>query len=313
VTFTHPVGLPATHELERLPGVLAVEPTRDAPALLQRGSRSERVALTGLVPGSSLSRIVGEDGRAMPVPASGLVISSRLAELLGAAPGDRVRVELLDGRRAQGEIPVAATVDDILGLSAYASLETLGRLARDGDVVTGAHLSVDPHARAAVARALDARPAVAGVSWRADTVRSFWATVARSLLVEAGLLLAFAVAIAGGVVYSSVRASFAERSRELATLRVIGFTRGEAWRVLVGEVATQLLAAVPLGSLFGLALAALSAHAFESDLYRIPLVIERSTWIFAAGVTSAAALATSLVARAWIRRIQLADALRSGD
>jgi putative ABC transport system permease protein len=123
----------------------------------------------------------------------------------------------------------------------------------------------------------------------------------------------FAVAIAGGVAYSAVQAAFADRSRELATLRVIGFTRAEAWRVLVGEVLLQLVGALPLGALLGLGLSVLSSHAFESDLFRIPVVVERSTWLFALGITTAATLATSLVARRWVRRLDLADALRSGD
>lgn len=313
LAFTHPVARDAIHELERLPGVLDVEPIRELPAILWRGARSERVALSGVEPGASLSSLVGEDGRTVPVPPSGLVVSSRLAALLDARPGDRVRVDLLDGRRATGELAIVATVDDVLGLSATASLETLRRLAREGDTITGAHLAIDPLARSTVTQALDARPAVAGISWRADTVRSFRRTVARSLLAFAGMLVGFALAIAGGVVYSAVRASFAERSRELATLRVIGFTRGEAWRVLVGEVALQLVLALPLGALLGLALSVLTSRAFESDLFRIPVVIERSTWIFALGVTAGATLLTSLVGSRWIRRIDLADALRSGE
>lgn len=314
VTFTHPVARAAAgDELARLPGVLVAEPTRDLAAILRSGSRSERVALSATVRDATLSSVVGVDGRVVPVPPAGLVVSARLAHLLQVRPGDVVRVELLDGRRATGELRIAATVDDVLGLSATASMDTLRRLAREGDVATGAQLAVDPAARAETTRALDARPAVAGVAWRAETVRSFQRTVAATLLAFAGMLIGFAVAIAGGVVYSAVRASFAERSRELATLRVIGFTRGEAWRVLVGEIALQVAAALPLGALLGLALAALSSHAFESDLFRIPVVVSRATWAFGTGVTAGAAFAASLVARRWIRRIDLADALRSGD
>jgi len=313
VTFSRPVSRTALQELRRLPGVLAAEPSRDEPALLRRGARSQRVAIAALEPGARLSAIVGEDQRAVPVPPAGLVISARLAELLDARPGDRVEVELLSGRRAGGQLPIAATVEDVLGLTATASLETLRQLARQGGLVTGAQLAVDPAARLALDRALRARPGVAAVSWRADTIRSFRETLARTMLSMAGLLVGFAVAIAGGVVYSAVRASFSERSRELATLRVIGYTRLEAWRVLVGEVALQLLAALPLGALLGLGLALLSAHAFESDLFRIPVVVDRSTWLFALGITSGATLLASLVALRWIRRLDLVDALRSGD
>jgi putative ABC transport system permease protein len=222
-------------------------------------------------------------------------------------------VELLSGRRATGELPIAATVDDVLGLGATASLDTLRRLARQGDLLTGAQLAVDPAARPALDRALRDRPAVAAVSWRSDTIQSFRETLARTMLSMAAMLVGFAVIIAGGVVYSAVRASFSERSRELATLRVIGFTRAEAWRVLVGEVALQLGAALPLGALLGLGLALLSAHSFESDLFRIPVVVDRSTWLLAVGTTVLATLLASLAALRWIRRLALADALRSGD
>jgi putative ABC transport system permease protein len=313
VHFTHAVGRDAMHELVRLPGVLAAEPLREIPAVVRCGSRSERIALSGTEPGAGLSALVGEDGREVPVPPAGLVVSSRLATLLDARPGDLVQVELLEGRRATGRLPIAGTIDDILGLSATASLETLRRLAREGDVITGAHLAVDPSRRPATARALDERPRVAVVAWRADTIESFRKTVASTLLAFAGMLVGFAVAIAGGVVYSAVRASFAERSRELATLRVIGLARAEAWRVLVGEVALQLAAALPLGAALGLGLSALSSHAFESDLFRIPVVIDRSTWVLGLGVTAAATILTSLVARRWIGRLDLTEAMRSGE
>lgn len=313
VRFTHPVGRDAMHELARLPGVLAAEPVQELPAVLRRGSRSERVALSGVVPGATLSARVGADGREVPVPPAGLVVSSRLATLLDARPGNLIQVELLEGRRATGRLPIAGTVDDVLGLSATASLETVRRLAREGEVITGAHLAVDAAGRPDTARALGERPRVAGVAWRADTVHSFRKTVASTLLAFAGMLVGFAIAIAGGVVYSAVRASFAERSRELATLRVIGLTRAEAWRVLVGEVALQLAAALPLGAALGLGLSTLSSHALESDLFRIPVVIDRSTWVFGLGVTTAATILTSLVARRWIGRLDLTEAMRSGE
>ncbi len=313
VTFTNPVARDAILELERLPGVSAAQPVREVTAILRRGPRSERVALAGAAPGGTLSILVGEDQREVPVPAGGLVVSSRLAVLLDARPGDRVRVELLEGRRASGELPIAATVDDVLGLSATTSLGALRRLAQGGDVITGAFLAVKPGSRPATMQALDERPKVSGVSWRTDTIQSFRKTLAASLLAFAGMLVGFAVAIAGGVVYSTVRSSFSERSRELATLRVIGFTRMESWQVLVGEIVALLLAALPLGALLGLGLSFLSSHAFESDLFRVPVVIERSTWAFALGVTALATVATSVVAYRWIERIDLADALRSGE
>lgn len=313
VTFTDPVSREAIAELTRVPGVLAVEPVRAVPAVVRNGHRSERLALTGYPPAPRLSRIVGEDGRALPVPGEGVVVSRQLAELLHVSPGDRLRVQFLDGHRRSAEVGVAGTVDDLLGLSASGSIAEVTRLAGDGDVVSGAQLAVDPAMRPEVAHWLGESPKVAAVTWRSDAVEGLRKTLAELVLAYAGVLAGFAVAIAAGVVYNAVRIAFGERERELATLRVIGFRRGEAWRVLLGEVSVQLLAALPLGAALGLGLAWASATALSSDLFRIPLVIDRSTWVFAFSVTVAATATTSLLALRWIARQDLAVALKSGE
>lgn len=313
VTFTQSIGPDAAAELRRLPGVAAVEPFRAAQAVLRHGSRRQTVGLLAAPPAAALSRLVGDDGRAVPVPADGVILSLRLARLLDVRPGDVLAAELLEESRRSGSLRVAGTVDDVLGLSASCSLATLDRLAGDAGRLSGAHLLVAPGAREELTRALGARPKVAALAWRADALRSFERTLGDTILAYAAVLVLFACAIAGGVVFSAVRTAYAERERELATLRVIGFTRGEAWRVLLGEVGVQVAAALPLGALAGLGLAALSATAFSSDLFRVPVVVEPSTWLFALGITAGAALATSLLALRWLARLDLARALAPGE
>ncbi len=313
VAFARPVVPGAVAELARLPGVTATEPWRGAPAVLRHGSRRQTLALTGTPPGGELLRVVAADGRPTAVPEHGVLLSRRLADLLEVRAGDEVQVELLDGLRRRGALRVAGTVDDMLGLTATCSLATLARLAGDTGLVAGANLAVDPQARPAVARALAARPLVVAASWRADAVESFRTSFGDVITGYAAVLVLFASAIAGGVVYSAIRTSYAERERELATLRVIGFTRGETWRVLLGEVAAQVVVALPLGALGGLGLAVLSAVTFSSDLFRLPVVVEHSTWVFAAGVILSTALATSLLARRWLARLDLPRALAPGE
>jgi putative ABC transport system permease protein len=313
VAFARPVVPGAVAELARLPGVTAAEPWRGAPAVLRNGSRRQTLALSGAPPGGELALVVAADGRAVAVPEDGVLLSSRLAELLQVRPGQEVQVELLDGQRRRGALRVAGTVDDMLGLTATCSLATLARLAGDAGLVGGANLAVGPEARPAVARALADRPLVVAASWRADAMESFRASFGDVITGYAAVLVLFASAIAGGVVYSAIRTSYAERERELATLRVIGFTRGETWRVLLGEVVAELAFGIPLGALAGLGLAALSAATFSSDLFRLPVVVERSTWAFAVGVILLAALTTSLLARRWLARLDLARALAPGE
>jgi putative ABC transport system permease protein len=312
VTFTQPVSAPAVDELRAIPGLLQVEPFRAVPVTLRNGHRSYRTALTGVPPGADLQRIVGVDGRVEPVPAAGLVLSEQLARILDVGAGDTVRVEVLEGRRPARVLRVAGTVEDVFGVSATISLPALDRLLGDR-ALSGAWIETDPRRAEAVYAALRERPKVAGVTLRTSVLEAFDEMVAEFLLVYTVVLVAFAVAIAAGVVFNTTRIAFAERSHELATLRVIGFTRGEAFRVLLGELGVELSLALPLGCILGWVFAAALSAAARSDLFRIPVVIDPSTYAFGVGVTVVAALFTSLALRRWIARLDLVEALKAGE
>ncbi|MEI2421676.1 ABC transporter permease, partial [Arthrospira platensis SPKY2] len=103
------------------------------------------------------------------------------------------------------------------------------------------------------------------------------------------LYFAFTTALLGGfiafgVVYNSARIALSERSRELASLRVLGFTRAEVAYILLGEIGLLTLLAIPLGFGFGRLLSGYLAVAFSSDLYRIPLIVAPSTYALTAAV-----------------------------
>ncbi|GEJ58083.1 ABC transporter permease [Anaeromyxobacter diazotrophicus] len=314
VGFTQVVrSADALRELRALPGVTAAEGWRAVPVSLRAGHRSYRTALVGLAPGASLHRVVDGGGRAVPVPPRGLLLSLRLAETLGVAPGDALRVELLEGTRAAADLPVAATVDDLLGVQATLAAPALARLAGDGELVTGAWLAIDPARQDALLARLRAAPRVASVALRGPTLASLAKMIDDSLLWFTTLLGFFAVVIAAGVVYNAARVALAERERELATLRVVGFTVGETWRVVAGAVGAQLLLAVPLGWLVGAGFVGLTARATASELMRLPALVTRGNCAAAALVVLAAAGAVALHARRWLARLDLVAVLKAKE
>jgi len=226
------------------------------------------------------------------------LLNDFLAEYLGAGPGDTVMVEFLDGRRDVREVPVAGIVREFTGVAAYMNLAALNRLTGDGTAVSGAHLAVDPDRRDEVVAALKDAPRVAGVSDRYTAIRNFYESMAEIILVNALLASLLGGSIAVGVVYNSARIALTERSRELASLRVLGFTRGEISYILLGELALLTLVAIPVGWLIGIGLTAYIIKGIESDLYRIPMVIEPDVYALAAGaVLVATLLSGALVAR----------------
>jgi putative ABC transport system permease protein len=298
IAFVEPRGDAARLALARLPGVIAVEPQRSVAVRVRFGHRERYVSLTGVPPDPRFKRIVDRDGRAFPMPPSGTVMSSMLADVLGVTRGDRVRLEVLEGVRPVYDLPVAGLVDDTMGLAMYMPLDALHRLMRESDVSSGALLLIDPASESALSQTFKALPAVAGVAFKRVVVRSFRDTMAANMTLTIAINLIFAGIIAFGVVYNAARVSLSERSRELASLRVLGFTRGEISLILLGELALLTLAALPVGAGLGYALAGLIVGSTESEVFRIPLHVTRQAVALSfLGVVGAAVVSALLVRR----------------
>ncbi len=301
------------HELGHLPGVLQVEPVRAVAVRVRNGHRSRRTALIGLAGEGDLGRLLDRDLQPVSMPPSGLVLSAKLAEVLGVGRGDRLKVEAMEGRRPVGEIPVSAVVQEFLGTSAYMDLAALNRFMEDPPMVSLAYLQTDSRFEDELYADLKETPAVAGVTVEAAAVESFRETLAENMLLMTTFNVLFAAMIAFGVVYNSARISLSERGRELASLRVLGFTRTEVSWILLGEFALLTIVALGPGFVIGYGLAWSMSLSFETELFRIPLAVSRETYGFSALVVIASATVTGLVVRRRIDRLDLVAVLKTRE
>jgi putative ABC transport system permease protein len=313
VAFVEPRSMRALHELAHLPGVLAVEPVRTVPARIRAAHRARQMAITGLVNGSRLQRVIDASLDPVTLPGDGLVLSTKLAELLNVRAGDSVQVELLEGGRPIRTIVVADLVDEFMGTSAYMEISALQRFLQEGPRMSGAALMVDNGDPTELYRRIKNTPAVAGVSSKRAAIENFRQTIAQNMNVMIFFNVLFSSVIAFGVVYNAARISLSERSRELASLRVLGFTRGEISLILLGELAVILLVAVPSGLLLGYGLAALVVVAFDTELYRFPLVVSSRTFAFAGATTIVAAVVSALIVRRRLDRLDLVAVLKTRE
>lgn len=313
VSFDEARSLRAVHELAALPGVRAVEGFRVAPVVLRHGHREYRTTLQGYDADSELFRVV--DDRLAPVRLvdGGVMLTDHLGRLLGVSAGDRLQVQVLEGRRASFEIPVAGLVTEYVGVAAYLTRGTLNRLLQEGPAVNGAFVAVEPESIGAVTSLLDRMPRVTNVTIRERAIAAFDELMGETLLVYAFFSIVLAGSIAFAVVYNNARIAFAERGRELATLRVLGFTQGEVAWVLLAELALLALLAIPLGFALGAGFAWIVTRAMQTDLFRVPVVLEASAFATAAAVIVAASLLSSLLVGHNLRRLDLLDALEAPE
>ncbi|HKE85081.1 MAG TPA: ABC transporter permease [Vicinamibacterales bacterium] len=300
----------AQHALARLPGVMAVEPQRSVAARIRSGHRDRFVAISGVSPTQRFRRVVDRAGRAIRMPPAGVVLSLTLANVLEIKPGDIVTLDVLEGHRPVREAEVTGIVDDIMGLSAYMDITALHGMMREGNVANGALLLVDSAYEAELASTLKQTPAVAGAAFKRAVLQSFRDVMAANMSLSIFINLLFAGIIAFGVVYNAARVSLSERSRELASLRVLGFTRAEISLILMGELALLTLVSLPVGGLFGWGLAAAMVHSIDSEVYRFPLVVTRQAVAMAFLGIIVAAFVSGLIVRRKLDQLDLVAVLK---
>ena len=313
VTFPQPRDRAIISDLAREPGVLAVEGQRIVPVRLRAGHRTYLTSVIGLPTGSELRRPHDVALRPIEVPPEGIMLTRRLAERLAVAPGDIMTIEVMEGRRRKRDLPVSASVDEAIGMASYMQIDTLNQLTGEGAVVSAAEMYVEPSALPELSRRFKDLPVIESVAMKSYTLASFLDKIAGLVFVTAGILTAFAVIIAVGVVYNSARIGLQERAWELASLRVLGFTRAEVSRILFGEFMVEIAIGIPLGLIVSQGIVALIARFHSNESFQIPAVIGPRTYVASAIVVLAAAAASAFVVRRRIDRLDLVAALKTRD
>ena len=286
------------HDFEHLPGVLAVEPGRAVSATFRAGVHSHRGAIQGVPPVPRLQLIYDAAGRQLAVPPAGLVLSTALADKLRVGTGDRIWVEVLEGRRPRRLVPVVEVFETYIGTPAYMSLGALNKLMLEPPSVGQLHLRTDSLKNAVLFAELKNIPEVSAITVTQAAVDTFYETMGETLMIFVSFFIAFACALAFGVVYNETRIALSERGRELATLRVLGFSRAEISYILLGQIAFLTFIALPLGCLVGYFLAWTMTSSFSTELFRVPFFITHGTF----GIAVLIGLAATILSAALVRR-----------
>ena len=311
VTYEVPRTSAAAAEVRRLPGVLFAESFRAVPVRFRAGSREHRTAIFGVDADAQMREVRDEGGRPLPPPTHGVLLSAVLARVLDVSPGDRVRVEVLEGERKTGELLIAGVTNEMVGTAAWMETAALDRFA--GAATSGAFLAVDPRRTEDLYAALKHLPAVSSVAVREVQLRSFEQTISESFNISLATMLGFAVVIAFGIVYNSARVALSERGRELASLRVLGFTEREVATMLLGEQVVLAVVSLPAAFLVAWSLCWLVAVRFESELYRIPILIEGTSYLFGVAIIAVASVLSALAIRGRIGRLDLVEVLKTRE
>ena len=337
LTFAEDLSPNALFAVAALPAVVKAEPYRHSAVKLRNGHRELRMSIVGVPEEANLSRILDLNLNPLPAPPAGLVLSERVADKLRLRPGDFVEVELMEhnnriveveigglaagqvgrpdtgGPATSGAITISGLAQSYVGLTAYMRLEALNRLLRDGSRISGARIQIDSAELPALYDRIKRTPAIASIALQGVSRLRFRETIEQNITTSTTIYIILAVIITFGVIYNSARIQLSERARELASLRVFGFTRAEVSSVLMIELAVIVLLAQPLGWLLGYGLSWSVVQGFATDLFRIPLVVSAKTIAYSSFVVIAAAIISALIVRRRVDRLDLIRVLKTRE
>ena len=313
VFFGAPVPLRAQFSVRQMPGVLVAEPFRSVAVRISNRNLSKKLNLVGRPAEPRLSRVLAPDLRPMKMPQSGVILSEALAEALTVRPGDLVTVEVLEGARPTVTLPVSGISLGYVGLGAAMEIGAVNRLMGEGALISGLNLKIDESQKPAFYASAKSAPKTELISVTDLMLARFRETLAENITVMISVYVVLATIIAVGVVYNFARIALSEQGRELASLRVLGFTNREVAGVLFGELAVVVLLAQPLGWLIGYGISLAMVAGFSSDLYRVPLIMEREVFATASLVVCAAALVSAFAIRGRINNLDMIEVLKTRE
>jgi putative ABC transport system permease protein len=311
--FAEDIPEAALEDLRNLPGVLQAEGQQFHAAVLHRGHLSKRVAVEARRPGNDLSRVLDANGTPLDVPPGGIVLSKRLANHLDVKSGESIDIEFLSGRRETFGVTVTALVELHFGLGAYMDLGYMNALFRQAPRLSVVNITFDTMQTDALHATIKDTPRISGIVEMNENRRSFEDTIEQNITVMNTIYIVVAVLITIGVTYNAARIQLSERARELASLRILGYGRGDVSYILVGEMMLIALVAQPFGWLIGAGIAQLMTNAFTSDLYAIPLVLKPATFTLASIIVLSAALGSVMIVRRRLDRLDLVSVMKTRE
>ncbi len=313
VRFQEPVPLAALQSLRHLPDVSLVEPLREMPVRLHAGPHTERTGVIAMGSDARLRRVLDEGGTPATLPPSGLLLSQLLADRLQVRVGDSLRVERLDGLGDLRPLVVTGTVNDLLGTGAYTTLPVVWQALGEEPVATSALLRTHTGDYQRLYRELEELPAVSAVTVRSAALAAFEGTIAASIGIISTVFVFFAGAIAAGIVYNGARLSLSERGRELASLRVLGFTSREAGRILLGEQVALTVMAMPMGVVLGLLMTWGMSKAISTDTFRLPMIVSWPSIAWSALIVLVVSMASAWSVQRRVARLDLVGVLKTRE
>jgi putative ABC transport system permease protein len=300
-------------EISRLDGVIAVEGMRILPARIRFQQHTREVAIAGHPEASNMRKFSDGSFHQMKQPVEGLLISRYFARTWGVKHGDKLQVESLEGASRIREFTISGFIDDVFGQSVVMPVDMMWNWLDEAESYNLVLLQVDPLRLDSLYLRLKQHPEIAGVTVKTMMYRSLLKTFGKVIMNSVFVLMTFSTLIAVGVIYNGARVNFSERTRELASLQVFGFSLRETYFVFFGEAALYVALSLLPGCFIGWLLSRASVNLLNTEVFSFPVHITGFTYMSAIGTVMFAFVVSGTIAWRMLKRLDIVESLKTID
>jgi putative ABC transport system permease protein len=304
----------ALYEAQRFDYVTHAEPLLQYPFTLTNGWRTKDVLIVGLERDARLRRLMDTNEQVVDIGEGGLVLSEKLAQMMSLNVGDSVKMKPMMGRvTTEKIIKVTKIVQQYFGASGFMNIKALSRVLDEPFAMNSVLVSTDPGKSRLMNDELDDIPLISSVTVKADTIDSMETTMNMQMKVMSFMTVLFAGVIAFSIIYNITSVSLSERERELASLRVMGFSQKEVGRILYYENILMGIVGLFLGVPLGMLVCRGLVTAFDTEMIRLPYHLNPRTFIISITCTCIFVLISNLAIRHKINTLDLVETLKERE
>lgn len=257
-----------------------------------------------------------EGGHGIDFGGDSVVVTEKLSMKLGIDVGDEVLVydqdtvgNAVGGGRA---LTVTGVAENYVGNLVYVGRDAWKSVNDVPPVFQTLYASSDVGVRAALSAELLSMDDVSTVSFSDETINLY-----RNMLSVVDLivvvLIVSAAALAFIVLYNLTNINVSERVREIASLKVLGFTRREVYSYIFREILLLAVVGDALGMVLGTHLASFVVTTAEVDYVMFGRTIHPASYVYAFALTLVFSGIVVLILRRKLDHVDMVESLKSVD
>ncbi len=311
VAFTTDVHQDIVNDLSEFEEITYVEPIAEYPFRLKNGWREKNTMIMGIERNSRVYHLSGLNGGRIDVPREGILLTEGLAESLGVKRGDMLTIEALNKPGIERQVTVKGLVEEYMGGSGFMELDVLNGVLQEGSTINNALINLRYNSGNFV-RDIEGMAYVQSVREPDDMVKQYNEYMGL-MYAYIGVIITLSCIMGFAIIYNTTTISIMERKRELASLRIMGFTNKKVSELIFNENTAVsvmgLIVGMPLGRFMGVQM----LNYVPEDMMSLPLVIFPKTYVLAAVTVALFVILAQMANMRRISRMDLVEVMKSRE